>query len=65
MGAVRGGRDDALAQRHAVDADIEEAADDRAENKEHSRPEMERNALPIASIKDLINHRRFARGRGA
>ena len=39
--AVRGGKDDRLADRQAVDADVQEAADDRAEdedgNEEHAR----------------------------
>jgi len=48
-----------------MDADVEEAADDRAEDEENDRPEMERDALPVAGIEDGINHRHFARGRGA
>src|ERR1035441_10123312 len=35
------GRHDALAQRHPVNAHVEEAPDDGAEHKEHQRPEVE------------------------
>ena len=54
-----------MAERQAMDADIEEAADDGAEDEEHDGPEMERDDLPVAGIKNGINHRHFARGRGA
>jgi hypothetical protein len=41
---------------HAVDADIEEAADHGAENEEDDDPERRRDSGPILGIEDVVKN---------
>ncbi len=56
---MRGRVNDALAQGQTVDADVEEAADHRAEDEEDDAPEAERHGGPHSSIKQAPEHRCF------
>jgi hypothetical protein len=51
-----GRRHDAFSQRQAMDANVEKAPDDRAEHKEHRRPEVEGDGGPIFGDEDGFKH---------
>ena len=46
--------DNALFQRHSVDAHVEETPNHRAEQKENDRPKVKRDPRPKFRVKDVI-----------
>src|SRR5262245_8938133 len=65
MRAMGGRRNNTLAERHPVDANVEETSYHRAEHEDHDRPKMERDCMPVLGVEDGIKHKRFSRARGA
>jgi len=63
MRAMRWRRDDALAQRQAMDANIEKAADVTAENEKNQRPEMEGDAGPNVGVENVLKETSGAENR--
>lgn len=56
MGTMRRWRYNALPQWHAIDADIQEASHNRAENEKHCRPKVKRHRGPNPRIKHITQH---------
>ena len=50
MGTVRRRRDDALPERHPMNADIQEAPYDRSQHEKEHRPEVKWNGGPVLRV---------------
>lgn len=55
MRTMRWRRDDAQAQRHSVNADIQKAAHHAAKHKKAQRPKMERHRRPVMWIENGVS----------